>query len=174
MLWLGLGCTILTVSTGLICTMRGAQLHLSTVTYISISRVVFSLFFNSFWHTKLPLSVPFISRFVLVLPLPCFFYDTCCFFHSLSFFTKQCQLSRVWSHKCEVSFWLLFSCASTNGSLLWWWWRCFTVFSFLFCFFVFLFVPGMPKAVCFFCFFFYREVGKTYIEARVRFESFFS
>lgn len=78
MLWLGLGCTILTIFTGLICRMHGAQLHLYTVTYISISRVMCS-FFNSFWHTKLPLSVPFISRFVLVLHLPCFVYDTCCF-----------------------------------------------------------------------------------------------
>ena len=33
-----------------------------------------------FLYTKLPLSVRFISRFVLVSPLPCFFYDTCLFF----------------------------------------------------------------------------------------------
>ena len=42
-----MGCTILTVSLGLIGSMHGAQLHLYTVTYISTSRVMCSLFFNS-------------------------------------------------------------------------------------------------------------------------------
>lgn len=162
MLWLGLGCTILTVSTGLICRMHGAQLHLYTVTYISISRVMCSVF-NSFWHTQLPLSVPFIPRFVLVSSLPCFFYDTLCFSTACHSSPSSVSYHEFGVTSSRWAFNLCYGVRPRTGDYC-------DDDDDLQCFFVCLFLYLVcEKVVCFYC-----EVGKTYIKARVRFESVFS
>lgn len=149
--------------------MHGAQLHLYTDTYISTSRVMCSLFFSSSYTLN--------CRFQFLS-----FHDLYLFhLYRASFMTRVVFSQLVILHQAVSVITSLES--QVRGELL----TCVIVCVYeqviivmmmilvmttmiysVFSLFVCLFVSCMPKAVLF------REVGKTYIKARVRFESVFS